>query len=68
METVHLLFMILTLARFPCFSNFVSGAAGGALPRAFRNSVVELRGKKQRIALEEYSRLVVRFFKFFVNI
>ena len=34
---------------------------GGATPSVSKLSIIELSGKNQRIALEEYSRLVVSF-------
>ena len=50
---------VLTLACFLYFATFASGGGGvfGATPLAFGNQ--ELSGKKQ-IALDKYSRLVVR--------
>ena len=51
---------LLTLARKPCFATF-AGAGGAILPGVSKRSVVELRRKKQQIALAEYSRLVVLF-------
>ena len=37
------------------------GGVGATPPGVWKLSVVELSGKNQRIALDEYSRLVVRF-------
>ena len=56
--------VVLTLARKRCFATF-AGVGGGGLVRpplgVSKRSVVELRGKDQKIALAEYSRLVVLF-------
>ena len=56
---------VLTLARFPYFATIASGGGGGGglmrPPRVSKLCVVELSGKSQRLALEDYSRLVVRF-------
>ena len=53
---------MLTLARLPYFATFASAGGGGCDPPGVSKlSVVELSGKNQRIALDEYSRLVVRF-------
>ena len=55
-------FDVLTLARFPYFATFASAGGGGCdPPLVSKLSLVELSRKKQRIALEEYLRLVGRF-------
>ena len=57
----------LTLARLPYFATFASvGGVGGGDHHhhplhVSKLSVVEISGKIQWIALDEYSRLVVRF-------
>ena len=54
----------LTLTRFPYFATFASGRGGGLVhPLAVSKfSVIKLSRGNQRIALDKYSRLVVRFF------
>ena len=55
-------FKVLTLARFLFFATFPSGAGGGVRPHGvWKLSLVELSRKIRRIALDEYSRLEVRF-------
>ena len=55
----------LTLARFRYSATFASAGGGGEglvrPPGVSKLSVVELSGINQRIALDKYSRLVVRF-------
>ena len=59
---IHPVSCLLTLARIQCFATFGRTGGGGATPLGVsKRSVVELSGKDQRIALVEYSRLVVLF-------
>ena len=48
---------ILTLASFPCFATLTSGGRGWCdpLPCVLKLSVIEFSGKKQQIALNDYS-------------
>ena len=49
----------------PCMPDFITPTCmggGDTTPTRFETKVVELSNKNLRIALDEYSRLVVRFF------